>query len=106
MPINMDFVRVEGGDEGFFSNHSLFYNNLPLSFNTRALLRIAQTSSSQNLPAVGIIASQCGNKTFPRWEYIRCCSIAQADKPSGATKLLILHIYSLSEGRGKIEQLS
>ena len=39
--INRDFVRVEGGDEGFFSNHSLFYNNLPLSFNTRALLRIA-----------------------------------------------------------------
>ena len=40
MPINRDFVRVEGGDEGFFSNHSLFFNNLPLSFNTRALLRI------------------------------------------------------------------
>jgi hypothetical protein len=41
MPINRGFVRVEGGDEGFFSNHSLFFNNLPLSFNTRALLRIA-----------------------------------------------------------------
>jgi len=41
MPINRGFVRVEGGDEGFFSNHSLFFNNLPLLFNTRALLRIA-----------------------------------------------------------------
>ena len=39
MPINRDFLRVEGGDEGFFSNHSLFFNNLPLLFNTRALLR-------------------------------------------------------------------
>ena len=26
--------------------------------------------------------TQCGNKTFPRWEYIRCYSIAQADKLS------------------------
>ena len=48
-------------------------------------------------PTMGIIAScsrfawckrakdtitQCGNKTFPRWEYIRCYSIAQADKSS------------------------
>ena len=41
MPINRGFVRVEGGDEGLFSNHSLFFNNLPLLFNTRALLRIA-----------------------------------------------------------------
>ena len=41
MPINRGFARVEGGDEGFFSNHSLFFNNLPLLFNTRALLRIA-----------------------------------------------------------------
>jgi hypothetical protein len=39
-------------------------------------------------PTVGIIASQCGNKTFPRWEYIRCYSIAQADKPSEAINLL------------------
>ena len=79
----MNFPRCPlKGEMRVFSNHSLFLNKLPLLFNTHALLRIAQTSSSQNLPAVGIIASQRGNVLFPPWECFRCCSIVKADKSS------------------------
>ena len=50
-------------------NLGLFCNNLPLSFNTRALLSDKRNPPPKNISTLGAKCSHTRKKIFPPWEY-------------------------------------
>ena len=71
----MPFVKADKPSEIRFAQKGITLNIILVASLGTSVLKI-------RFPTVGIIVSQCGSQTFPVWECIGCCSIAQADKPS------------------------